>query len=126
MIGIAQNIKEIARVEAEIRQIYQYIDNAKDDQQNYDAEKHRVNSINKQKLSDATDEFNNLNRGRFNMEQSTNENDDDYLARLQQVGLVPANAQEVENSSELVNTMRAQKNLGELLSDKGQIGNIVK
>ena len=115
-----------ARNEAQIRQIEQFIEARSNDQQLYDAEKYRVNSINKQRLNDATDEFNNLNTGRLNMEQNTNETDAQYLARLQDVGIKPASVEEVEASSDIMNTMRAQKNLEALLSDKGQISNIVK
>ncbi len=75
----------------------------------YDAEKYRVNSINRQRLNDATDEFNNLNTGRLNMEQNTNETDAEYLLRLQDVGIKPASVEEVEASSDIINTMRAQK-----------------
>ena len=116
----------IAKAETDIRQKEQYIEATSNDQQLYDAEKFRVDSINKQKLNDATDEFNNLNTGRLNMEQNTNETDAEYLDRLREVGIKPATVEEVTSSSEIVNTMRAQKNLEELLSDKGKIGNIVK
>ena len=116
----------IAKAETDIRQIEHFIENRANDQQLYDAEKYRVNSINRQRLNDATDEFNNLNTGRLNMEQNTNETDTEYLARLQDVGIKPASVEEVEASSDIVNTMRAQKNLEQIISDKGKIGNIVK
>ena len=116
----------IARADTDIRQIEQFIEARSNDQQLHDAERYRVDSVNKQRLNDATDEFNNLNTGRLNMEQNTNETDTEYLRRLQDVGSKPATVEEVEASSDIMNTMRAQHNLEALLSDKGKIGNIVK
>ena len=124
--SIKNSTVNISKAETGIRQIEQFIEDRENDQQLSDAEQYRITSVNKQRLNDATDEFNNLNTGRLNMEQNTNETDAEYLKRLQDVGIKPASVEEVQAGSEIMNTIRAQKHMEELLSDKGRIGNVVK
>ena len=124
--SIKNSTVNISKAETGIRQIEQFIEDRENDQQLSDAEQYRLTSVNKQRLNDATDEFNNLNTGRLNMEQNTNETDAEYLKRLQDVGIKPASVEEVQAGSEIMNTIRAQKHMEELLSDKGRIGNVVK
>lgn len=86
----------------------------------------RADRDNKAKLNLYANELNAANRGRLNVGQNSNELDVDYLQRLIDIGQTLADPDQILDSAILINTLRAKKNLEQVITDKGKVETIVK
>ena len=81
---------------------------------------------NKAKLDLYAQELNSANRGKLNVGQNINESDADYLQRLIDIGQTVADPDQVLDSAILINSLRAKKNLEQVITNKGTVETIVK
>ena len=117
---------EIALLEAEVEGALSDIRDNGENQLETENELRRVDQINKGRIRELGNELNVLNRGNLNMEQRPDETDDEYLIRMQEVGIARYDASQIISAAVLVNKVRAKANLLKLVSNEWNAENIIK
>lgn len=116
---LRQNIededKKIIALEADIYAMNQALDDNDVNISLNQAEKSRVDNINKQRSSIFIDEMNLLNSGNFKMDQYPNETDEEYLDRLKDTAETPGNNYYTEVEAELENIKKFKENMKDLI-----------
>ena len=79
------------------------------------AEKSRVDSINRDKLNNFVNEMNTLNSGEFKVDQYPNETDEEYLDRLKETAITPGNDYYTEVEAEIENIKKFKVNMKDLI-----------
>ena len=79
------------------------------------AEKSRIDAINKDKLNNFVNEMNLLNAGEFKVDQYPNETDEEYLDRLKETAQTPGNDYYTEVEAEIDNIKRFKINMKDLI-----------
>ena len=88
------------------------------------AEKSRVDNINKDKLNNFVNEMNLLNSGEFKVDQYPNETDEEYLDRLKETSQTPGNDYYTEVEAEIENIKKFKANMKDLIRSDIEIEKI--
>jgi hypothetical protein len=79
------------------------------------AEKSRIDALNKDKLNSFVNEMNLLNAGQFKVDQNPNETDEEYLDRLKETAQTPGNDYYTEVEAEIENIKKFKVNMKDLI-----------
>jgi predicted site-specific integrase-resolvase len=79
------------------------------------AEKSRIDALNRDKLNSFVNEMNLLNAGQFKVDQNPNETDDEYLDRLKETAQTPGNDYYTEVEAEIENIKKFKVNMKDLI-----------
>lgn len=90
------------------------------------AEEQRIKKENQENIKTYKERLNELNRGSFNIEQFTNETEEDYLNRLEEIAKSPYDESRLKFESEMKNLKLIKKNLREIVKKDYDIENIIK
>ena len=80
----------------------------------------------RQLTQDALSEFNRMNQGKIQVTRESNETDDDFLARLQQMGNICVDPADMEKQIQTEILMKAKKNILELTSDYSKAESVTR
>ena len=77
-------------------------------------------------VQESLNEFNRMNQGKIQIARESNESDDDFLARLQQMGNIFVDPADIEKQIQTEILLKAKKNILELTSDYGKAESITR
>ena len=80
----------------------------------------------RQLAQDVLSDFNRLNQGKIEVTRQLNETDDEFIARLQQMGNIFVDPNDMAKQIETENLMKAKKNILELTSDYGKAESVTR
>jgi len=133
-------VDEIAVIDAEIQHYIRRIRGsnatfaalkANFDQQADVDEENRLKQIEfdnkkRQLTQDVLSDFNRLNQGKIEVTRQSNETDDEFIARLQQMGNIFIDPADMAKQIETEILMKAKKNILELTSDYGKAESVIR
>ena len=133
-------VDEIAVIDAEIQHLLRRIRGsnatfaalkANFDQQADVDEENRLKQIEfdnkkRQLTQDVLSDFNRLNQGKIEVTRQSNETDDEFIARLQQMGNIFIDPADMAKQIETEILMKAKKNILELTSDYGKAESVTR
>ena len=105
----------IVELERNIATGQQLLDDNEQNKSLNQAEKSRVDAINKDRLNNFVNEMNLLNAGEFKVDQYPNETDEEYLDRLKETAETPGNDYYTEVEAEIENIKKFKLNMKELI-----------
>jgi hypothetical protein len=131
---------ELGILDADIQQLIRQINGANAafaalkasyEQQEDADEENRINLLEYEKKKrnlphDALSEFNRLNQGKIQVARQQNETDDEFLARLQQMGNIFVDPNDMQKQIETEILNKAKKNILELTSDYGKAESVTR
>jgi len=131
---------DLGYVESDIQHFTQQIKNANKafrnlktdfDQQADIDEENRLRTIEfdnkkRQLAQDVLSDFNRLNQGKIEVARQPNETDDEFIARLQQMGNIFVDPADMAKQIETEILMKAKKNILELTSDYGKAESVTR
>jgi len=90
------------------------------------AEEQRIKQLNKEELRKYQERLNQQNQGRFNVQQMQGESEEDYLARLDEIGRSFDDTERLQQEAELDNLKQFKKNFSEITRDISTIEEVYK
>ena len=117
---------ELADHESNIGEIDRFIEQEAIDRKENDAAVRAVEKVNREKLTTYAQDLEAMNRGKLTVEQMPNESLEDYRQRLIDTGNTPLTDEEIKDSANLTNTLKAKQNLSQLINNKGKVETAVK
>ena len=116
--GLDKNIRD---VEADVIATNQLLEDNKINLAINQAEKSRIDNINRTRIDNFINEMNLLNSGEFKMDQYPNETDEEYLNRLKDVAETPGNDYYTEVEAEIDNIKKFKANMKDLIRSDVEI-----
>ena len=117
---------ELADNESNIGEIDRFIEQEAIIRKENDAAVRAVEKVNREKLATYAQDLEAMNRGKLTVEQMPNESLEDYRQRLIDTGNTPLTDEEIKDSANLTNTLKAKQNLSQLINNKGKVETAVK
>jgi len=118
--------KDIAALEAEYKRLEQLFNDIEVMISDNQAEQSRIDTINRTKSQSFIDEMNVLNSGSFNVKKMDTESEEQYLERLKENALLPADNTYIEVEAEIDNIKKFKENMKHLISSNTLIEQILR
>ena len=123
---IEQLRQDISQYDGDIERLRSDEADIEDIKQTYNAERLAVERRNKEKIKLMEQEFNDLNRGRYSVQQFEGESDDDYKTRMEQLGNTELLQQDADEEKLLYQSKIFKNNLKEIIRQPDIIESVLK